>query len=214
MTRTRLIIELALALAVAVAAPGPARAQDAAPPLEENPRAAHFNDVERGWFVGFEAGYLSYLQTRVADPAAHGYTRGTSGGKSGGLHLALNIGRDFTHRLAVSLFGQGDIEKGGPNYGAFSVYAGGLDVRYAFYGKKDRNDWERFFLYVHARGGYAQTYPKGLFGTTDTIVQAGPGFEYFTRLRHFSVGASVDYVRALKAKANGFAIYPTVRYTF
>ncbi len=213
MTRTR-IIELALALAVTVAAPGLARAQDAAPPLEENPRTAHFNDVERGWFVGFEAGYLGFFDTPVADPARHAYTRGQSGGRSGGLHMSLELGRDFTHRFAASLFGSGAIEKGGPNYGAFSLYAGGLDVRYAYYGRKDRNDWERFFLYVHARGGYAVTYPKGLFGTTDVILQAGPGFEYFTRLRHFSVGASIEYVRALKAKANGFAIYPTVRYTF
>jgi len=216
MKRTRLVNELALALAVAatVAAPGLARAQDAAPPLEENPRAARFNDVERGWFVGFEAGYLGFLDTPVQEPADHTYTHGESGGRSGGLHMGLALGRDLSNRLAVSLFAQGAIEKAGPNYGAFSLYAGGLDVRYAYYSRKDRNDWERFFLYVHARGGYAVSYPKGLFGTTDVILQAGPGFEYFTRLRHFSVGASLDYVRAMKAKANGFAIYPTVRYTF
>ncbi len=216
MKRTRLCHRLALPLALTViaAAPGLARAQDAAPPLEENPRAAHFNDVERGWFMGFEAGYLGFLETRVADPSKHTYTGGKAGGRSGGLHMSLELGRDFSHRLAASIFGSGAIEKAGPNYGAFSVYAGGLDVRYAFYGKKDRNDWERFFVYVHARGGYAMTYPKGLFGTSDVLVQAGPGFEYFTRLRHFSVGASLDYVRAMKAKANGFAIYPTVRYTF
>lgn len=205
---------LAIALAFA-AAPGPARAQDAAPPLEENPRAAHFNDVERGWFVGFEAGYLGFVSTPApAQGSGHSYTGGTGGGAARGLHLALDIGRDLSSRFSASIFGQGAIERAGANYGAFSVYAGGLDVRYAFYGRKDRNDWERFFAYLHARGGYARTFPKGLFGNSDTIVQAGPGFEYFTRLRHFSVGASFDYVRALKAKANGFAIYPTVRYTF
>ena len=100
------------------------------------------------------------------------------------------------------------------SYGAFSVYAGGLDLRYAYLSRTDRNDWERFFLYVHGRAGYLVSDPKGLFGTSDVILQLGPGLEYFTRLRHFSVGASLDYVRAFKAKANGFALYPTVRYTF
>lgn len=67
---------------------------------------------------------------------------------------------------------------------------------------------------MHARAGYARTFPKGLFGTSDVVVQGGPGFEYFTRLRHFSIGASLDYVRALKAKAHGATLYSTVRYTF
>jgi hypothetical protein len=198
---------------VTAAAPGLARAQDAAPPLEENPRTAHFNDVERGWFIGFETGYLGFVNTTTADPAAHPYAP-SSGGGSGGLHLGIEIGRDFSNRLSVALIGQGETQRAKVSYGAFSIYSAGLDVRYAYYGKKDRNDWERFFLYLHARGGYAVTYPKGLFGTKDFLVQAGPGFEYFTRLRHFSIGASLDYVRALKAKANGFALYPTVRYTF
>ncbi len=207
-------IGIVVALAVTVAAPGLARAQDAAPPLQENPKTAHFNDVERGWFVGFEAGYLGFLSVpKPQDPSQYVYAR-SGGGSASGLHVAVEIGRDLTNRFSVALFGQGGNETGKSSYGAFSLYAGGLDARYAFYGRKDRNDWERFYLYVHGRGGYAVTYPKGLFGKTDVVVQGGPGFEYFTRLRHFSVGASVDFVRALKAKANGFAIYPTVRYTF
>ena len=206
-------IGIVVALAVTVAAPGLARAQDAAPPLEENPRAAHFNDVERGWFIGFEAGYLGFLDTPTKEPAQFPYAR-DGGGAARGLHLGLQIGRDLSNRLSVALFGQGGNARASTSYGAFILFAVGLDARYAFYSRRDRNDWERLFLFVHARGGYAVTYPKGLFGDTDVVVQAGPGFEYFTRLRHFSVGASLDYIRATKAKANGFALYPTVRYTF
>jgi hypothetical protein len=204
---------LVIALAVTAAAPGLARAQDAAPPLQENPRTARFNDVERGWFIGFEAGYLGLLNTPTQDQTEFPYA-GSSGGRAGGLHLGVQLGRDLSSRLSVALFGQGGNERASVSYGAFSIYAAGLDARYAFYSRKDRNDWERFFVYVHARGGYAVTYPKGLFGTRDVVLQVGPGFEYFTRLRHFSIGASLDYVRAMKAKANGFALYPTVRYTF
>jgi hypothetical protein len=69
-------------------------------------------------------------------------------------------------------------------------------------------------VYVHGRGGYAWTRPEGLFGTTDVVVAAGPGVEYYTKLRHFSVGVAADLVYATKAGAAGFALYPTVRYTF
>jgi len=203
---------LAIALA-AVLAPGLALAQEAAPPLQENPRAARFDDVERGFFVGFNAGYLSFLDTPNQEPERFRFA-GDSGGRSGGLLLGAELGRDITSRVSAALFVQGGNQRANEDYGAFALYAAGGDLRFAFFGKKDRNDWERFFLFVHARAGYARTFPEGLFGTSDVIVQGGPGFEYFTRLRHFSIGLSLDYVRALKAKANGLTAYSTVRYTF
>jgi hypothetical protein len=204
---------IALVAALALAAPHLAAAQDAAPPLQENPKAVHYNDVERGFFVGFQAGYLSFFQTPTMQPQDFPYA-GTSGGRSGGILVAAELGRDLSSRLSLALVAEGGNERARPSYGAFSIYAAGLDVRYAYLGKKDRNEWERFFLYVHARGGYGVSYPRGLFGTNEILLQGGPGVEYFTRLRHFSIGAAIDYVYATKAKAGGLAIYPTVRYTF
>jgi len=190
-----------------------AGAQEAAPTLQEDPRAAKFKDVERGFFVGFDAGWLSFLETPVADPARHGYA-GKDGGPSGGVLIGANVGYDLFSRLAVSLFAVGANEKADVNYGAFSLYAAGLDVRYSFWSLKDRNGWERLFAYAHARGGYARTWPTGLFGDVETLVSGGVGIEYFTRLRHFSVGLAADGAYALKASSMGWALYPTVRYTF
>lgn len=204
---------IALIAVVGLAAPCLAAAQDAAPPLEENPKTARFKDVERGFFVGFQAGYMGLFKTPTQDQAKYPFA-GPSGGRAGGMLVAAEIGHDFTSRLTASLIAQGGNVRARVSYGAFSLYGAGLDLRYSFYGSKDRNDWERFFMYVHARGEYALTYPKGLFGTKDVLVQAGPGVEYFTRLRHFSIGFALDYVYATKAKASGVAAYPTVRYTF
>jgi len=204
---------ISLIAALALAAPRLASAQEAAPPLEENPRAAHYNDVERGTYVSFEAGYLGLFNTPTQDPAKFPYA-GSSGGAAGGMLVGLEIGRDLTSRLSLALSALGGNERARVSYGAFSLYGAGLDLRWAYYGARDRNDWERFFLYLHGRASYAETYPRGLFGTTEVLVAAGPGLEYFTRLRHFSVGAALDYVYAAKAKSSGFALYPTVRYTF
>lgn len=203
---------VAFALLTALAAPA-ARAQEAAPTLQEDPRAAKFKDVERGFFIGFDAGWLSFVKTPVADPALHPYA-GKGGGASGGIVVGINMGVDIGTRAAVSLFAVGANEKANLNYGAFSVYAGGLDLRYAFWSMRDRNGWERLFAYAHARGGYSRTWPAGLFGDVETIAGGGVGVEYFTRLRHFSVGLAADGNYALKAGAFGWALYPTVRYTF
>lgn len=203
----------ALALAIALALPLGAAAQGAAPQLQEDPRAARFRDVERGFFVGLEAGYLALTDTPTSDPVKFPYA-GKSGGGAGGPLVGVLVGVDLGTWVSVALFGQGGNERASVNYGAFSLLAAGLDLRVALFGARDRNDWQRLFVYVHGRGGYARTYPEGLFGTADTLVQGGLGVEYYTRLRHFSVGFAGDYVYATKAKASGFAVYPTVRYTF
>ena len=199
--------------AVLLLVPALALGQDAAPQLQEDPHAAKFNDVERGFFVGFEAGYLGFFDTPTADKVKYPLA-GDSGGSAGGLVVGATIGVDIGTRISVALMAQGGNEKAGSNYGAFNLLSVGGDVRLALKGWLDRNDWPRTFLYAHVRGGYARTTPEGLFGTSELVVAGGPGIEYFTKLRHFSVGAALDAVYATKAGAFGYALYPTVRYTF
>jgi len=200
-------------VALALVVPALALGQEAAPQLQDDPRVAKFRDVERGFFVAFEAGYFGLLDTPTADVEKFPLA-GDSGGSAGGLVVGALAGVDLGTRVSVALFVQGGNARASVDYGAFSLYAGGLDLRVGVLGRKDRNDWERLYVYVHARGGLARTYPEGLFGTDEVIAAAGPGVEYYTRLRHFSIGAAVDVVYASKAATTGFAIYPTVRYTF
>jgi hypothetical protein len=207
--KSRLAILVAAPLALSALSAG---AQEAAPTLQEDPRAAKFKDVERGFFVGFEAGYLGFLSTKVADPVKHAYA--SEGGASSGVAIGVHAGIDLFSRGALSVFVQGVNERADVNYGAFSVYAAGVDLRWAFLALQDRNGWDRFFAYGHLRGGYARSWPTGLFGDVDTIAAGGVGVDYYTRLRHFSVGVAADFVRAITAGSNGWAIYPTIRYTF
>lgn len=202
------VVAILLALAAQVAA-----AQEAAPTLQEDPRAAKFKDVERGFFVGFDAGWLTLFDTPTADTAAHKYA-GPDGGRAGGILIGANMGIDLGTLVAVSVFAVGANERADLDYGAFSLYAAGLDLRVSPVSVKDRNGWNRLYGYVHVRGGYARTWPTGLFGDVETLVSGGVGVEYFTRLRHFSVGMALDGVYAVKASALGVSIYPTVRYTF
>ncbi len=199
--------------ALALLLPALALAQDAAPVLQEDPRVPKFRDVERGFFVGFEAGYLGWLETPTADTEKFPLA-GTSGGTASGLVIGALVGTDIGTRLSVALFAQAGTAKASPDYGSFGLFAGGLDVKVALFGWRDRNDWQRLYVFVHGRGGWARSYPEGLFGTDDVVVGGGPGVEYYTRLRHFSIALAADYLRATKAGANGFTVYPAIRYTF
>lgn len=208
-TTTRLAALAALALAAA-----PARAQDAAPGPVEDPRAPKFADVERGFFVGLEAGWPVVLfETPTKDPVKFPQAKG-GGGTATGLAAGLQLGYDVTSHFALSLFLDGYFMKASASYGAFDVMAAGLDARWAFYGSKDRNGWERLLVYLHGKGGYVLSHPEGLFGTSDFLVGGGVGVEYFAQLRHYSWWAQVDGMYVVSAASPGAALLTGVRYTF
>jgi hypothetical protein len=202
-----------IALSIAALLPLAAAAQEAAPPMPEDPRAPRYQEVERGLFTGFEVGYLTLFKTPTADQVKFKFA-GAGGGTSSGFLVGATLGYDVTSRLAIAAYALGGNSRASVSYGAFSVLSAGGDLRLSLVGARDANSVERLFVYVHARGGYLLTYPEGLFGTHDTYFAGGPGVEYFTRLRHFSVGLAADVAYVAKAKALGLAVSPTVRYTF
>jgi hypothetical protein len=207
-------------LAVGLALPPCALAQDrgassgqAAPAMPEDPRAPRFHEVERGGFVGFETGWLTLLKTPTADRTRASFA-GAGGGRADLLLVGVEAGYDVTERIALAAFALDANGGASPSYGSFNVFAAGGDVRLALFGARDGQGVERLYGYLHARGGWLFTRPVGLFGTTALYASGGPGIEYFTRLRHFSVGAAFDVAYVSKAATLGFAVFPTVRYTF
>jgi hypothetical protein len=207
-----MVLRLATALAVALFALA-ARAQGAAPPLPEDPRMPRFAEVERGLFAGFEAGAVMLFDTPTDDPAKYPFA-GESGGRATGILTGVHLGYELSPAFAASLFVLGANAEADPSYGGFGLWATGADLRASFLSRRDRNGVERLRAYVHARVGYVVTRPTGLLGTTDLLVAGGPGVEYATRLRHFSIGVAADALWLAQAGAAGVSIAPTVRYTF
>jgi hypothetical protein len=207
-----------IALAAALASGVPAAGQEAAPQLQEDPRAPRFREVERGFFATAEAGFLGITKTPVADPARYPYAclpgSPCAGGFAAGLALTLDVGYDFDDRFAASVFALQAFQSASSSYGSFSLTAAGVGVRWSFLGFRDSNDVERVRLFLRGRGAYAWTYPEGLFGTTDVIAGAGFGVDYDTRLRHFAVGLAVDGLYLFQVKVPAFDVMATLRYTF
>ena len=213
--------KLVAACALAALFPAGALAQEAAPQLEENPRAPRYSEVERGLFTTAEVGFLGMTKTPVADRTAHSYacvgvaaSAQCSGGFGSGLALSVDLGYDFTSRFSGALFLLQAFEGASQSFGSFQLTAAGAELRWAFAASPDVNGVDRFFPYLRARGGYVWTYPKGLFGTTDELAGGGLGIDYYTRLRHFSVGLAVDGLYFLQAKVPAFDVLATLRYTF
>lgn len=202
-----------LALLLLVLLARPASAEEPAPPLPEDPRAPRYAEVEHGVFSALETGWFTLFKTPVADRARYPYA-GSGGGASSGWLTGVRVGYELGDRLALAGFALGGNASASPSYGAFELVALGGDVRGALLRGEDRQGVERLLLYLHGRAGWLLTRPSGLFGTSDLLLAGGPGIEYFTRLRHFSVGLAIDGLYVVSAGAPGLAVTPIVTYTF
>ena len=72
---------------------------------------------------------------------------------------------------------------------------------------------KRLFFFVRAGAGFSIVAPKNML-SNELLVFGGPGIEYFTHLRHFSVGLEADGSFGLSNKGLGVMLQPLVRYTF
>lgn len=177
--------------------------------------AVVYDEVERGLFVGVQGG-LWYL---LNPPAQAGTPRPFSPGQS----AMVEIGYEIGDRLSLALFVMGTANTASSTYvgfsngrasGDFSSLAGGAHLRFNALGIADSQDIKRTWFYVRGGLGYAMFSPGTLGLPNDVVVIAGPGVEYFTRLRHFSVGLEVTGSMLLGTQSMGFAVTPNLRYAF
>src|SRR6185437_2752542 len=78
----------------------------------------------------------------------------------------------------------------------------GVDARLNLSLGPDSNDVRRLFFYVRLGAGYSIVAPKNML-SNEPLVFGGPGIEYFTHLRHFSVGLEADGAFGLTNKGLG-----------
>ena len=198
---------------------GPLRAQAAAPILASTEPPV--DEVARGVFFGVDIG-PAFM---TAAPAPSGGNRPFTAGAT----LRLEVGYDIGRVVSLSIFFAGNTysanadyvgNSGGTASGDFSSIATGLAAQWNFLGFADSQGVRRTWLYLKGGAGFALLKPNALFATDPTdsygsiLVFAGPGLQYYTRLRHFSVGVEIVGSYLLKPKSFGFAITPNLRYAF
>ncbi len=177
----------------------------------EDRQVQKLNEVERGVFLGVEAGGLFLFS-----PKANANS-GFSPGRTFSVTLGADIGRWVSAGLLV-MGTQTDTPSGFASdnaaRGDFSSLLLGATARIHFYGVEDANSVQRLFLHARLGGGYALMAPKDFYKDGDIVILAGVGLEYFTHLRHFSLGLTVDFLYGIQHMGPGLTLVPHLRYTF
>ncbi len=199
----------------AVAAAQNATTPGQAPVVQDRPEVT-FNEIERGFYFSLSAGpnFINKL------PAETGLRPSSSG-----LLVRLEGGYDLGERFSLGLFAMLSTAKAGSDYlgnsdprgsasGDYTQLTPGITGRLSFVGFEDSQEVKRTWLYLRAGAGYAMFSPKSLLPDSDILVFAGPGLEYYTRLRHFSVGLEVTGSYLVSAKSLAVAVTPNLKYAF
>ena len=203
-----------LALCASFVLPTVASAQSSTTAQGDRP-AVTFDEIERGIYFAVLGGPLFITNP----PAAEGTPRPFSSGPM----AQVEVGVDLGEHVSVGLFLMGSSVRTGAEYvgnsggavsGDFSSLIPGAVLRARLVGFADSQEVKRTWFYVRAGAGYAMFSPKRLLPDSDILVFAGPGVEYYTRLRHFSVGLEVTGQYLVSGGSFGFAVAPNIRYAF
>ncbi|AKF82618.1 hypothetical protein SAMN05443572_106440 [Myxococcus fulvus] len=204
-----------IALCAAFVLPMAASAQQPPTTATGDRPATTFDEIERGFYFALLGGPLFVTNP----PAAEGTPRPFSSGPM----AQVEVGVDLGERISVGLFVMGSSirtsaeyigESGGAVSGDYSTFVPGAVLRARLVGLADSQEVKRTWFYVRAGAGYAMFSPKRLLPDSDILVFAGPGVEYYTRLRHFSVGLEVTGNYLVSGGSFGFAVAPNIRYAF
>ena len=176
--------------------------------------AVTFDEIERGVYFGLAAGPL-FLVNPPSDTGPRPFSTGP--------YAQVELGVDLGTRLSLGAFVQISSSRTGAEYtgnsngsvsGDFTTLVPGAALRARLVGFADSQEVVRTWIYLRAGAGYAMFSPKQLLPDSDILVFGGPGVEYYTRLRHFSVGLEVTGTYLVDSGTYGFAISPNLRYAF
>jgi hypothetical protein len=213
----RHVVLCAAALALAALLSPPSALGQESPQVATTEQApATLNEVEHGLYAGASIGALVL------------YLPGTGSGVGVGTLVSATLGYDFTPFIGMGFFAWGLALSTPSNYqglGANPTASGdltgifpGLELVLHLPLSADRNDVDRLFFNVAAGGGALFLNPGGLVGTKGTLPagMADLSLEYFTHLRHFSLGVALDGLAAFPSGGNliGGALSLFARYSF
>lgn len=185
---------------------------------------AEIREVERGFYVSVDMGVNHYLYldmpgfVAVGRPLFADPSRPTTW-FSPGTRLGMRVGYDILNNVNAEAFVLGNFNEGvldpgklttGTLTGDLTNLVAGVGGRFAFL------TTERVFVFGRLGVGYGMWFPSALaqnaFGSIH--LDGSLGLEYYTKLRHLSVGVEAAFQSLLLPFAFGVALYPTVKYTF
>ncbi|MBN2362232.1 MAG: adventurous gliding motility protein CglE [Deltaproteobacteria bacterium] len=179
-------------------------------------RIAKIHNVERG--LWFSVDYGPYYQLPIAIPQQVAFT---CIGEfclvpSLGSQIGVRVGYDVLNNLEIDGFVRGSYANFETEYarlysGDVASFYGGVGARFSFI------TIDRFHATLRAGIGGAYLAPAESVQAPLPVAptaDAALGFEYFTRLRHISIGCEISSVIFIMPFSVGFSVLPTFKYTF
>ncbi len=180
--------------------------------------APTYTEIERGFYFGADMGFWATINPPASE--ANKANRYFSPGQA----AQVEMGFDFGERVSAAIFFLGASNRMGSDYsgyndgrtasGDYSSIAPGVSARVRLVGFKDSQDIRRTWISLRLQGAPVFYFPAGLQLPLDVMVAGGLGVEYFTRLRHFSIGLEANFNFMVLTQSFGFSVLPSVRYTF
>lgn len=182
----------------------------------EDRKVSAINEIERGFYFEARGGFWATLNppTSATNAVSH---------FSPGQAAELDLGFDIGERVAIALSLLVTANRmpsdytgfsGGTASGDYGALIPGAGVKVRVVGLSDAQDVRRTWIYVHGAGGAVLYNPQALLNKLDVLVSGGLGVEYFTKLRHFSLGLEANVNFFVLTQAVGFSVLPTVKYSF
>ncbi len=184
-----------------------------ATPKVEDKKGSSYKEIERGLFFEARGGFNG-----LVNPPGNGSA--FSPGQSLGVDLGFDIGERvspaifflaFANRMSINYTG---LSTTGAATGDFSAMVPGAAVKVRLVGLEDSQEVKRTWIYLRGGAGVVFFSPAALLPNIDVLVTAGPGVEYYTRLRHFVIGLEANFNFLALTQTVGFSGLVTFKYAF
>jgi len=182
----------------------------------EDKKAASYNEIERGFFFEARGGFSAVINPPAASGSASYFSPGQA--------IGIDMGFDIGERISPSLFFLAASNRMGSDYtgfnttgaasGDFSAMTPGAAVKVRLVGFADQQEVKRTWIYLRGGAGVTFYSPAALLPSIDVLVTAGPGLEYYTRLRHLVIGVEANFNFQALTQSVGFSTLLTVKYAF
>jgi hypothetical protein len=186
------------------------------PSKMEDKKGANYNEIERGFFFEARGGFNGVINPPGLSSSAKYFSTGQA--------IGVDMGFDIGERVSPAIFFLASSNRMGSDYtgfnttgaasGDFSAMTPGAAVKVRLVGFADSQQVNRTWIYLRGGAGVTFYSPAALLPNIDLLVTAGPGLEYYTRLRHLVIGVEANFNFMALTQSLGFSTLLTVKYAF
>ena len=175
-----------------------------------------YQEVERGAFFEARGGFWATMSPPVLAGGKTYFSRGQAAQVDFGIDIGDRFSPSVFFLASANTMGSDytGLSKSGTASGDYGAIMPGAALKVRLIGFDDGQGINRLWVYARLSGGAVFYNPSALLPNLDVLITGGAGIEYFTRLRHFSIGLEGNFNFMALSQTFGFSVMPTLKYVF